>query len=336
MRKNLSILLILGLVVSAVWLARPVAAQPATIGIDATEGRVKDIISEYAPNLTDLVEHLEGKGYTVVVLEEISDATLAGLDVLVIGKLRDDEVSPFSAGEVTAITAWFDLGAKFLVVGADSDYTEPYLNPEDTSFKADEPNRILHAIGSHLALETAALEDPTTNAGAGYRVVSHEACVNEFSNEINAGVNHVLFHGPTFVVGYMEGAYVPFGDVASETCMCLWLSSSEGTVLSADGVDPLVHAVGEMGQFVEAAAERIETSGDYYSKVLVQGESWLGDRNTMNIEYYEWDFEGPTYINNALDWGLTLVEMPTNWVPIIVIIGIVLIIIAIIFIFLRR
>ena len=112
-------------------------------------------------------------GWQVVELSEITSETLAGVDALIIGKLRD-ETGAFTPEEIEAIQEWFFTGGKFLWVGADSDYVEPYLRPEDTSFKSGEPNKILAAIGSHLRLDYGSLEDPLSNAGADYRVVSFE------------------------------------------------------------------------------------------------------------------------------------------------------------------
>jgi len=308
------------------------AQEKKVVAIDLTPGRVKDIEDEWAQKLLSWLEgNLTAAGYEVKELTAITPEALEGVDALVIGKMKDYN-SVFSSTEINAIKEWFNEGGKFIWVGADSDWVEPYLNPEDTSFKAGEPNKVLEAIGSSLRLEYGSLEDPESNAGAAYRVVSYEANSQGWAGEITKGAPKVLFHGPTFVVGYKDGKFVPFSEVESETCVWLYRSSPSGTVVSHDGVDPKAHAIGETGQFVEAAAEKIATPSGKYSKVIVTGESLIGDRNIFNTEYHGVTLQGPTFVMNAFAWGLTVEEAPgaipggmTTVVAVVVIIIIIIV-----------
>ncbi len=282
-------------------------ARRKVIAIDLTPGRVKDIESDPSQKLLKwLIGNLTEAGYDVRKLSRISKEALSGVDALVIGKLRDEK-GAFKPDEVEAIAEWFKQGGKFLWVGADSDYVEPYLNPEDTSFKSGEPNKILEAIGSHLRLEYASVEDPESNAGAGYRVVSGRYNTEGEAAQMTSGAPKVLFHGPTFVVGFDNGKFVPFEQVDEkyETVTWLYATTDKGTVVSHDGVDPKTTAVGQTGSFVLAAIEKIKCGG-LYSKVLVTGESLIGDRNIFNTKYHGVDLQGPTFVKQAFAWGLTV------------------------------
>ncbi len=316
----LSLVLVFGVVVF------PLSAQKKVVGLDVAPGRVKDLDAEIGQKqLAKLKQYLTSWGYEVKELTQLTPETLKDVDVLIIGKMKDYN-SKFSSSEVQAIASWFKQGGKLLWVGADSDYVEPYLKPEDVSFKAEEPNKILTAIGSSIRIEYASLEDPESNAGAAYRVVSYKANHNGWAAEITKGADKVLFHGPTLLAGYKGGKFVPFDQVVSDTCTWLYRSSDKGTVVSHDGVDPKAYKVGQVGSFVEAAAEKIPVGGKY-SKVIVTGESLLGDRTIINEEYHGVKLQGPTFVKNALAWGTTAESagMPMEWILAIIVVIIIVV-----------
>ncbi len=312
------------------------AESPKVVALDVTPGRVKDLDTKWGQtNLKWLVGNLTAAGFEVKQITEITPENLKGVDALVIGKLYNYD-SVFSDSEIQAIKNWFLEGGKFIWVGADSDYTEPYLKPEDISFKADEPNKILAAIGSSLRLEYASLEDPTSNAGAGYRVVSYEANTAGWATEITKDAPKVLFHGPTFVIGFKNGKFVPFSEVEGPNVVWLYRSSPDGTVVSHDGVDPKAHSVGETGQFVEAAAEIIDLGlFKPKGKVIVTGESLLGDRFIGTPEYHGVTLQGMTFIINAFKWGTT-VEGPTLSMPALIGIIVIIVIVVVAVVVLRK
>ena len=331
----LSLLLILSLTLG-VFSTLPVSAQKKkVVAFDLTPGRVKDIDSEkWQAVLKSLEANLTAWGYEVKELTKITPDTLKGVDALVIGKMKDYK-SVFSPEEVKAIADWFKQGGKFLWVGADSDYVEPYLNPKDTSFKAGEPNKILEAIGSSIRVDYASLEDPESNAGAGYRVISYRANTQGWAGEITKNAPKVLFHGPALLAGYKDGKFVPFDEVVSENCQWLYRSSDKGKVVSHDGVDPKAYKVGDTGSFVEAAAEKIPVGGSY-SKVIVTAESLYGDRNIFLSEYHGVKLDGPTFVKNAFAWGTTVESagLPMEWLAGIAII--IVVVLALAYFFLKK
>ncbi len=314
MNRRYAILLVILLLIAPLAISYiPTKAQGKKIGIDLTPGRVKDIDNKWSQKLLrELEGNLSAAGWEVVELTEITPETLADLDALVIGKMYNEQ-SGFSDAEVQAIAEWFKQGGKFLWVGADSDYTEPYLNPEDTSFKSKEPNKILAAIGSHLRIDHMSVEDPENNAGAAYRVVATRAAggINDQgpAAEITKGVDRILFHGPAGLAGYKDGKFVPIEQVFNEHIFWLARTGPQGTVVSHDGVDPEAYSVGDTGRFYLAAAEVIQVYSDLftikYSKVIATGESLIGDRNIFNSEYHGVSLDGPTFTMNVFRWGLT-------------------------------
>lgn len=305
------------------------AQQKKVVALDVTPGRVKDLDAEIGQKqLAKLEDYLRSWGYEVKELTSITSDSLKGVDVLIIGKMKDYK-SGFKPEEIQAIASWFKQGGKLLWVGSDSDYVEPYLNPEDTSFKAGEPNKILEAIGSSVRIDYASLEDPESNAGAAYRVVSYKANTQGWAAEITSGASKVLFHGPSVLAGFKDGKFVPFDDVVGDNVAWLYRSSDKGTIVSHDGVDPKAYSVGQMGSFVEAAAEKIAVGGSY-SKVIITIESLLGDRTIINEEYHGVKLQGPTFVKNALAWGTTVESagLPVEWIIAIVVIIIVVVILA--------
>jgi len=334
MKRSIALFLIAALIAPV--LVFGLSAQQKVVAIDVTPGRVKDLDTKWGQtNLKWLKGNLTAAGFQVKEITEITPEVLKGVDALIIGKLYDYN-SVFSESEIEAIKNWFMEGGKFIWVGADSDYTEPYLNPDDISFKAGEPNRILEAIGSVLRLEYASLEDPTCNIGAAYRVKSYEANTAGWAAEITKNAPVVMFHGPTFVIGFKNGKYVPFSEVEGPNVVWLYKSSPDGTVVSHDGVDPKAHSVGETAQFVEAAAEIISL-GMFKpkGKVIVTGESLLGDRFIGTPEYHGETLQGMTFILNAFAWG-TRVEGPAISMTMLIAIIVIIVIIVVALVVLRK
>jgi hypothetical protein len=322
----------------------PTYGQGKRIGIDVTPGRVKDIDSKWGQRLLNWLEgNLTAQGYIVVELTQITPDTLRDLDALVIGKMYNEQ-SGFSQAEVDAIAEWFKQGGKFLWVGADSDYTEPYLNPEDTSFKSKEPNKILAAIGSSIRIDHMSVEDPENNAGAGYRVVANRSAggINDSGKAaaITQGVDRILFHGPAGLAGYKDGQFVPFEDVLDSNVFWLARTGPKGTVVSHDGVLPEAYEVGYEGRLYLAAAEEIEVYRDLftvkYSKVVVTSESLTGDRNVFNTQYHGISLQGPTFVLNVFKWGLAERTEANMTGYIILAVVVVVIIVAIAYVLTRK
>lgn len=323
----------------------PIHGQVKKVGIDVTPGRVKDLESELGQKLLNwLVDNLTAAGYDVVLIEEITPDALEGLDALVIGKIYNEDRG-FSSAELDAIANWFREGGKFIWVGADNDYTEPYLNPEDTSFKSKEPNKILEAIGSHLRIDHMSVEDPENNAGAAYIVVANRTVggINGAGKaaEITKGVDIVLFYGPAGIAGYKDGKFVNIEDVIDgENIFWLCRTGPKGTVVSYDGVAPEAYNIGYTGRLYLAVAEEIPVASDLftivYSKVIVTGESIIGDKNIITSQYRGIKLQGPTFIINVFKWGTEIRVEPNVTGYIIIGIIVIIVVIAVVTFTLRR
>jgi hypothetical protein len=90
--------------------------------------------------------------------DDLEDATML-ISVL------SDKAQSYSEAEVTAINSWLDEGGKTIWLCGDSDYGTDYL-------RIDTVNALLEDIGSVLRVEHTATQDPVSNGGAAYRVLS--------------------------------------------------------------------------------------------------------------------------------------------------------------------
>jgi len=312
MNKKVLAVLLLSAALLLTALGNTGVAQKKKVVIDLKvirEGqyRVKDPDYKDWALFNEFVDSLKSWGYDVVVAYGgINSSILKDADALVVGKLELPECK-FDQSEIDAIKNWFSQGGKFLWIGADSDYLEPELREGGTAaFKALEPNRILEAIGSSIRINPTSVEDTKDNAGAAYRVVSRTKNTQGEAGQITSGVTQVLFHGPTCVVGFKNGKPVDFSEVESETCFWLFKTSENGRIADHDDTDPFVYDRGEKGSFVLAAAEKIKVGGAY-SKVIVTGESIIGDRNIFTKgPYHNLTYDGPTFVKNAFAWGTTV------------------------------
>jgi hypothetical protein len=297
------LLTVLAFVLLAAFPPMATAAEMKVVALDITPGRVKDL--EWT--LDDVKSALENLSCTVKEITNLTSMSLMGVDALIIGKQYDYN-STYSADEVTAIMTWFNEGGKFLWVGADSDYVEPYLNASDVSFKSEEGNKILESIDSALRIAASSLEDPGSMVGAPYRPKSNQSNSDGWAGEITMNAPDVLFHGPTYIVGYNGTNRVPIDDVVSDTVIWLYKSSPNGTDVSHDGVDPMAYPLGYVGVLCQAAAQKmiVDTTATTktYSKVIVTGESVLGDRHVLTTEYHDEPLDGLTFFNQAMMWGL--------------------------------
>ena len=293
------------------------AAPRRVVGLDVTyrtvgrqaEYRVKDIELDSFRMLVELERALESWGYEVKRLRSLTLGNLLEVDAVVLAKLRDPSWR-YGTDEVKAIGDWFSRGGKFLWIGSDSDYVEPYYVAAQGDFKQREPNRVLEVIGSSLRLEFCSVEDVV---GAGALGVASRVCAMDTLGGVNAvghagimtrGASKVLFHGPTVLMGFRTGKYVPIEDVFDENTFWLYRTSAEARIVDHDMTRPMAYRVGQKGRFVLAAAQAIRM-GDKLSKVIVTGESILGDYNIFSASFGDLALSGPVFVKSAFDWGLT-------------------------------
>jgi hypothetical protein len=321
--------LLLTLILAITVSSMPVHSQAKkVVGLDLTyrveEGknnyRVKDVLGAgFDSLLTDLEGNLTAGGYQVKEINGLTSANLQGVDALVLAKIHDPSWN-YTSDELSAIASWFNTGGKFLVVGSDSDYVESYYTAAVGGFKQDQPNKVLAAVGSALRIEYASVEDSDSNAGAAYRVVADAskggANSQGAAGTITNSARTVLFHGPTIMVGFKNGNFVPFDQVQDDDdVFWLYRTTSNGAIVHNVAYPAQTVSAGQKGSFVLAAAQRINVAGMFggqYSKVLAQGESWIGDRSTITGVYSGVTLYGATYILNALAWGTNVEQSPID------------------------
>lgn len=340
--KKVAILFLATLLTLSIIAVVPVNAQKKVVGIDGTfktlpDGkkmyRVKDMYTTgFDILLTDLKSNLTAWGYEAREVNGLTSDNLKGVDALILGKLYDPSMN-FTQSEISAVAAWFKSGGKFLYIGSDSDFVEANYEAKVGNFKQDQPNQVLETIGSSLRIEFASVEDAVGfgSAGAPYRVFANVTSggVNRdsWAGTITKDTSRVEFHGPTVLVGFKAGKYVPIDQVLDENTMWLYRTTEKGSIVHNTPTPTKVVTPGQRGVFVLAAAQRIRVDGTY-SKVIAAGESVIGDRSTMTNLERGVTLQGPKYIQNALAWGLTVEQIPVDYTMYIVIAVVAVVIVA--------
>ena len=308
----------------------PIKAQEeqTVIGIDLTPGRVEGIDT---PNgkalLKALKTDLEKLDFKVVELKKISIETLEGVDALILGKIADKEHG-FTDDEIRAIKDWFNYAGRFIYISGDGDY--PTDGGGSMAFKAEEPNKILEAIGSRIRIEPTSVMDPLSNGGEPYECIAKEANSENFAWKISwrrpggiyAGFTNVLFHTPTILAGYKAGEFVPLDEIVDKDLVWVFKTSAEAVIVDHDDVAPRSVKVGDKGAmygtgFVLVAAERIPVRNGY-SRVLVAGESPIGSNSTWTKVFKGRSLVGPEFGEKAFEWGtlkLEVVETGEDYTP---------------------
>jgi hypothetical protein len=138
------------------------------------------------------------KGYeTYWAMGGINSTILADAVAFIAGSIYGAN-NGYLQAEIDAIAAWFNYGRNFMWIGYDSDYTSP---PDAGQFNNDNMTLILEAVGSHVYGEPAAIEDPVSSAGSGYRAIANVTSDDPFVADIVNDVTRVMMHGPTLLYG---------------------------------------------------------------------------------------------------------------------------------------
>jgi len=204
--------------------------------------------------------------------DKITYDSLKDVKVLIIGQPS----SPFDPEEIEAIAQWFSEGGKVLWVAGDSDYGSGVQVQEYV-------DTLLDQLGVRLRLDLASVEDPQSNAGAGYRVIG---IVNPDENTpdrdmLVQGFQHdgkVLYHGPGVVAWVDEnGDWHPLVDgEVPEGVYRIVKTSEAGTIVENNDPAANIYLAGDEGVFTLLAAEMVP--GESGTNVLiVSGESPYGD-----------------------------------------------------------
>jgi hypothetical protein len=358
-RSNLSAIILIALFFSSSFLvfSPPVrAASGITIAFDYYHVQVGNQTVYRAYGLPGpsyevvdrdrLMGNLTKQGYTLDFLNQttpITSSQLSNVQVLFLGKC-DDPCINYTSSEVSAIASWFATGGKLLMMSGSSGYTSN--DTENTAFFGTIPNVILKAIGSQLRFEVGGeiTDVPGVGAsGSGFRVYANAAQsgvnTQPWANNITAKTSEVRFHGTTNIIGYENGAYVPFSSITSSQVTWLYRTSPQGSLQAYGSAKPFVTPVGQAGAWVLAAAEKIPEGGSY-SKVIAAGAGFYGNYviNADTEFSYNITFQGLQFVLNAVAWGIAVESVPssTNWTLIIAVVVVVVIIIIAAALFLMR
>ncbi|WP_253910297.1 CGP-CTERM sorting domain-containing protein [Thermococcus sp. 101 C5] len=215
--------------------------------------------------------------------------------------------SPFQPDEIQAIAEWFKQGGKVLWVAADSDYGSSGVLAQDIV------NALLDQLGvGHLRIDLCSVEDPTSNAGASYRVVGlvqpddntpdKEKLTQNFQHE-----GKVLYHGPAIVAWVDDNGNwqkLVDGNIP-ENVYRIVKTSQDGTIVENNDPPAYAYSAGDVGVFTLLAAEIIKFDNGKQSVLIVSGESPYGDYEpTWSAQYHGVDLDGPAFVTNMIHWSL--------------------------------
>lgn len=295
--------------------------------------------SDQQADLANLWSNLTKAGFSVNTqllnkTTPISSSDLSGVSVLFIGQISSLSLN-YTASEVAAIKSWFQTGGKLIMMSGNSDYA--YGNATaDNSWQEKVPNALLNAVGSSLRLDYGEVTDQpgVGAAGAGFRVYASSSNTgsvntNGWAGTLTSGTTKVRFHGTTNVIGYLNGKYVSFDQLPTDTVSWLYKTSPQGSQTAQGAANTLVTPSNQAGQWVLAAAEKVPEGGSY-SKVVLAGAGFIGSyiisatgEFGQNITY-----DGIHFVVNAVTWGTTAESVPTNYTLYIAVAAVVVIVAA--------
>ena len=149
----------------------------------------------YYTTLFDFITaNMTSYGASVTVMNEsyVFDPTV---DIMMYSTLN----KTLSIEHKDALKQWFGGESKTLWIAGDSDYSGLFIQTE--------ANSILDLLGAHVRFDAGSVEDLESNSGAVYRVMANETGDGLISSIVTEGVERVLFHGPTAILGYNDGLF---------------------------------------------------------------------------------------------------------------------------------
>jgi hypothetical protein len=218
----------------------------------------------------------------------------------------------YSADELEAIDQWFSENncPRLLWIAGDSDFY-----PSQYYFTPDASNDVLNAIGSNLRISADTVEDYYHNDDAPYRVAAQTPVSDGVLNRIfTRGVSSAIFHGPTSVLGYRNGAVVDLM-IESMEGVELIMRSSEDAVYnnwdSTTGEFDYYSFNGITGSYPMMAIQTVSVQ----KYVIVSGEvifsnymhmyHWLTDQAVIGNNPNAWNnglHDGKLLVDNILYW----------------------------------
>jgi hypothetical protein len=222
-------------------------------------------------------------------------------NVLLIPAPRDS----YSSYELEVIDDWFSdsKDPRLLWVAGDSDFY-PYWN----YFTPDVCNDVLNEVGANLRISADTVEDYFHNDGLYYRVaVQTPVSDGELNRIFTRGVESAIFHGPTSVLGYQDGAVVDLMMGSIEGIELVMRSSEDAVYNNWDGTT---------GQFDYYSSNNINGSYpmlavqtlDEGKYVIASGEVIFSDymnmydRLTQQLFWNNGLHDGKLLVDNILYW----------------------------------
>ena len=226
--------------------ATPAAESLGKIVFDYSHGQ-ESTVSDVVRADTFLGANLTAMGYEVVWARGGINASILSDAVGFVAGSVYGAGNQYLASEITAISSWYNSGHKFMWIGYDSDYTSL---PDSGQWINDNMTAVLNAVHSHIYGEPTAVEDPVSNAGAGYRPVANMTTTNPDLAAFVQGTTAVLMHGPTLVF-YSNGAYgtdaAALEGASFSNVYPLLYYGGNATINDGDITLPLAHTNGQQG-----------------------------------------------------------------------------------------
>lgn len=300
-KKILPILLVGLLFLSVVSLPTPVQATNHTTIIDMEATQLETfkavITSSHGESDTlrdQLVSNLTEMGFEVIIeTGGINSTLLEDVDLLIMGSVYHG--INFTDAEVNAVKNWFaESGKKVIWVSGDSDFSGDYI--------INNTNKMLEAVGSHLRVELCSVEDPDSNAGAGYRVVANISNQEDpiVASILTKNITQLLFHGPSILYGLDENnTPVALENTTLPNVHWIMKTGAAGVIVDHNPLTkPLAHEDNQNGSFVIAAMELLEKGA-----VFTAGAALYGDyQPIINDEYKGVPLNGTKFMRNFIAW----------------------------------
>ncbi|OLS29044.1 MAG: hypothetical protein HeimC2_02390 [Candidatus Heimdallarchaeota archaeon LC_2] len=213
----------------------------------------------------------------------------------------------YASEEFDQIVNWFNNdGPRLLWVAGDSDF--------QGAFTPGSSNFLLESLGSNLRISGDAVSDDFNNDGAPHRVATQSpACEGENSCMFTEGVGSAIFHGPTSVLGYLDGSYLDLNSDPLPDVEVVMRASSDAYATDQDHSGnelDYFSTNGIVGNYPMMAIQ--DMSGDKY--IITSGEAIFSDYQNM------YGMETQQFLNGELDvWndgfheGQLLVDNVFTW-----------------------
>jgi hypothetical protein len=271
----------------------------------------KDVPSFY--EVAGIEETLLSWGASVNII----DGTFSipdGTNVLLIPSPR----ASYSAEELEEIGLWFSEKnqRRLLWVAGDSDFNG-YFTPEAC-------NGILSAVGANLRISADTVEDPVNYDGlywngeelvpAVYRVaVQTPVSDGDLNSIFITGVESSIFHGPTSVLGYQDGAVVDLMVNSIDSVELIMRASEDAVYNNHDGTEGEFDYYSYNDIYGSFPMMAIQTVFDQ-KYVIASGEVIFSDYmhmyDTITDQGY---WNNPNPWNNGIQDGKILVDNILYW-----------------------